>query len=83
MKNLKINSFKKYFKRFLYLLKYFISFRCSQKPINKGFKDYLKQVFTTLKQVFTTLKTSFYDFKTSFYDFKTSFYDFKNKFLRL
>ena len=52
MKNLKINSFKKYFKRFLYLLKYFISFRCSQKPINKGFKDYLKQVFTTLKQVY-------------------------------
>ena len=35
-------------------------------PIKKGFRDYLKQVFTTLKQVFTTLKTSFYDFKNKF-----------------
>ena len=29
-------------------------------PIKKGFRDYLKQVFTTLKQVFTTLKTSLF-----------------------
>ena len=36
MKNLKSwFSFKKYFKRFLYLLKYFISFKCPQTLINK------------------------------------------------
>ena len=42
-------------------------------PIKKGFRDYLKQVFTTLKQVFTTLKQVFTTLKTSFYDFKNKF----------